>query len=260
MTGNFYFDDISSTDLGIYIVGINDGEDTLPLFGGQAYTSQDVINHDYETFIRTKKENIQFSLYFTLFDEEGIKDEKFTIPKLYALGKYFARSIPIEFKVEENISKVIKIIPTSSIELIRFGAMKGYFQITFQATTPYWMTPLEILSFNLSAGGSFQAINGRNIQDKYGNYDIYPKIEINNIGGQASPFILNNTTNGKQIVFNNFITNDSITIYHRQVDSQLDANIFQKWNKQPFVLTEGVNTLTVNNNCLTNVYMQYPII
>ena len=59
--------------------------------------------------------------------------------------------------------------------------MKGFFQIVFQATTPYWMTPMEVLTYNLSAGSSFTVINGRNIQDRHGNYDIHPKLVIKNI-------------------------------------------------------------------------------
>ena len=259
MTGSFYFDGQSSKDLGIYIVGINGAEDTMPLFGGQSYTSQDVIGHDYETFIRTKKDNIKITLYFSLCEEDG--NESFDTNKQYTIGKFFARSIPFEFKVEENMLKVLYIVPTSGIELVRFGEMKGYFQITFQATTPYWMTPMDIQVFNLTAaagGNTFSVYNGRNIQDKYGNYDIYPKIELR-FGMKSVPnFIL--THGARQITINNFLVNDTVTLHHRMITSALDANnIFMKWNKNPFVLSEGNNVMSVNNDCTVNVHLQYPI-
>ena len=85
------------------------------------------------------------------------------------LSKYFARSVPVEFMVEEDTSKVIKIVPTGGIEIVRFGEMKGYFQIVFQATTSYWMTPMEVRTFNLSAGNSFTVI-----------YPKFPKIYLPN--------------------------------------------------------------------------------
>ena len=258
MKGKFYFNGLDSSTLGIYIVGINSSEDTIPLFGGQSYISQDVILHDYETFIRTKKENLRLSLYFTLLDND---DDRFTSSKLYALGKFFARSIPFELRLEEDIMKVIRVVPTGGIELVRFGEMKGYFQITFQATTPYWMTPMDVQTFNLSSGAPnnvFSVFNGRNIQDRFGNYDIYPKIEIR-FGAKTAPNF--HLTQGAHVVtLNNFVGNDLVTMHHKIVTSVLDPNrVFHNWNKNPFFLTEGNNTLTVNNNCVIRVFLQYPI-
>jgi len=237
----------------------------MPVLGGQTVMSQGVIEHDYSTFIRTAKENIRLNMFFSLLppcDENGneIKgNESFTPERLRTLSKYFARSIPVEFMIEEDTSKVIKIVPTGGIEIVRFGEMKGYFQIIFQATTPYWMTPMEELTYNLSEGDSFSIVNGRNIQDRHGNYDIHPKIVIRNKVAQNPNFILHNTTTGKQIIFNDVIADDTISMHHRIVNAERDPNIFHKWNKQPFYLTENQNTLTVNNDCVIDIHMQYPI-
>jgi len=204
-------------------------------------------------------------MFFTLLppcDENSneIKNtESFTPKRLNTLAKYFARSVPVEFMVKEDTSKVIKIVPIGGVEIVWFGEMKGYFQIMFQATTPYWMTPLEVLTYNLSADEAIAVINGRNIQDKHGNYNIHPKIVIRNIIVQNTNFILNNTTTGKQVVFNNIVQNDTITMHHRIINSEQDPNIFHKWNKQPFYLTENENTIVVNNDCVIDIHMQYPI-
>ena len=265
MIGKFYFDGIPSDALGVYIANINTPDDTMPVLGGQTITSQSVIEHDYSTFIRASKENVRLNLFFTLLphcNENGneIKgNESLTPKRLRTLSKYFARSVPVEFMVEEDTSKVIKIIPTGGIEIVRFGEMKGYFQIIFQAMTPYWMTPMEVLTYNLSAGSSFSVVNGRNIQDRHGNYDIHPKVVIKSIIASNPNFILTNTTTGKQIIFKDVIEGDIITMHHRIINSELDQSIFHKWNKQPFYLTENQNTLTVNNNCTIDIHMQYPI-
>jgi len=259
MTGSFFFDGHSSEDLGIYIVGINGAEDTMPLFGGQSYVSQDVIGHDFESFIKTKKDNIKFTLYFSLYEADG--NESFNTNKLYTVGKFFARSIPFEFKVAENMLKVIYIVPTSSIEFVQFGKMKGYFQVSFQATTPYWMTPMDVQVFELTTepeDNTFSVFNGRNIQDKYGNYDIYPKIEIQFGDKSVTNFTLSNGI--RQIRIDNFLANDHVTMQHRMISSEKDSNhVFSKWNKIPFCLTEGNNILSVNNDCTISIHLQYPI-
>jgi len=48
-------------------------------------------------------------------------------------------------------------------------------------------------------------------------------------------------------------------MHHRIINSERDQNIFHKWNKQPFYLTENQNMLTVNNDCEIEIHMQYPI-
>ena len=258
MTGNFYFDNISAETLGVTSVNINNSDDIMPVFGGQTPVMQQVIEHDHSTFIRTRKDNLRLTMFFTLVND--IRGDALTPERLRTLGKFFARSVPIELKVEEDMTKAIRVIPTSSIEVVRFGGMRGFFQITFLATTPYWMSPLEILTFVRTAGGTISVNNGRNIHDRFGNYDIYPRLRIHNIQTSNSPhFVLRNVTSGSVVRFNNVRTNDIITMHHRIIESRLEELIFQRWNKTPFYLTEGINTLTVNNDCTIDIHMQYPI-
>jgi len=260
LTGKFFFDGVPSKSLGVYIINIGTSDDNMPLFGGQTITNQSVIEHDYSTFIKTNKENIRLTMHFSLCDVDGIEsNETFTPTRLNSISKFFMRSIPIEFMAEEDTTKVIKIVPTSSVEVVRFGEMKGYFQITFQATTPYWLTPLEVLTFNLTSGGtqSFSVFNRRNIQDKHGNYDVYPKLIIRNMAA-TNNFILSNTTSGKQVAFTNIPSNERIDMHHRIVNAQISPHIFHNWNKQPFYLTENQNNLSVSSNCILEIHVQYP--
>ena len=258
MTGNFFFDGVSAESLGVTSVRINSSDDVMPVFGGQTYMAQNVIEHDYQTFIRTTKDNLRLNMFFTL-REDDVRGSAFTPERINSLGKFFARSIPVELMVEEDMTKVIKVVPTTSIEIVRFGRLRGYFQITFQATTPYWMSPMEILTFNLPANGSFNVINGRNIQDKHGNFDVYPRIVIRNIIVSNPNFILNNISSGKAVGFNGVLANDNIFMHHRIVNARLDQRIFHKWNKMPFYITEGNNVLNVNNSCVIDIHLQYPI-
>ena len=257
MNGNFFFDGVSSRDVGITIARINTSDDTMPLLASQTPTMQQVINQDFATFIRTRKDNLRISLFFTLDPCEA-----FTNERIREVGKFFARSIPFEFRVEEDLAKVIHIVPTGSIELIRFGEMKGYFQIAFQAMTPYWLSPMDIRTFNLLPNDTFTLNNGRNIQDRHGNYDIYPRLVIRNINTAASPhFNLRNVTNHNETVaFSQVIANDRITMHHRILDSErLAGEIFHRWNRVPFRLVGGINTLGVNIACSLDVHMQFPV-
>ena len=260
MTGKFYFDGVPSESLGVYIVNIGSSDDNMPLFGGHSLTQQDVIEHDYSTFIRTKKENLRLTMHFTLIDPNGISEnEAFTPARINSIAKYIARSVPVELMVEEDKAKVINVVPTSSIDVVRFGEMKGFFQISYQATTPYWMTPMDVLTFNLTAGQSFDVVNRRNIQDKYGNYDVYPKIVIRNMM-ECENFILSNSApRGREVGFKWIVHNESIEMHHRIVTAAINQRIFHNWNKQPFLLVENLNTFTVNSACTIDLHVQYPI-
>ena len=257
MYGNFYFDGVSAEEVGVIIVGINTSDDMMPLLGAQAPTMQQVMNRDFSTFIRTRKENLRITLFFTLTN--SVLGTSFTNERIRSLGKFFARSIPIEFKVEEDSGKVIHMVPTSTMELIRFGEMKGYFQITFQATTPYWLSPLEILTFDLSTQRTFQVINRRNIQDRHGNFDVYPKITIRNMAANANFTLRNSAPRGGLVAFRNVTANESIEMHHRIVNARNSQTIFHNWNKQPFFLVEGANDFTVNGACAIDVHLQYPV-
>jgi len=259
MTGNFYFDGISSSVLGVQIVNIGSSDDTMPMFGGQNFTLQNVIEHEYGTFIRARKDIMRLTLTFMIIDPDGIRaNEALTAARLNTLAKFFMRSVPVEFMAEEDTTKVIRLVPTSAIDVVRFGQMRGFFQITFQATTPYWMTPMEVLTFNLNAGGSFAVVNRRNIQDKHGNFDVYPRIIIHNMAATPN-FILNNTSlRGRQVGFANVATGERIEMHHRIVRANINANIFHGWNKEPFFLVENLNTLTVNSGCTITIHVQYP--
>ena len=260
MTGKFYFDGVPSESLGVYIVNIGNADDSMPLFGGQSFAQQDVIGHDYGTFIRTRKENIRLTMHFTLCDQNGIAgNEAFTPARLSTIAKFFARSVPVELMVEEDMAKVIEVVPTSRIEVVRFGDMKGFFQVTYQATTPYWMTPMEVLTFDLAAGDAFRVENRRNIQDRHGNYDVYPKIVLRDMAASAR-FVLNNSSpRGREVAFANVGAGERIEMHHRIVHAEINQRVFHDWNKQPFLLVENLNTMTVNSACAIDLHVQYPV-
>ena len=260
MTGRFFFDGVPSEVLGLRIVNIGNSDDNMPVLGGQSMTQQDVIGHDFGTFIRAKKENMRLVMTFTLIDPNGITgNEAFTPARLNSIAKYIARSVPVELMVEEDISKVVNVVPTSSIEVIRFGDLRGYFQITYQATTPYWMTPMEALTFELVAGVTFNVVNRRNIQDKHGNYDVYPKIVIREMAANDR-FVLNNASHrGRQVAFNNVSAGERIEMHHRIVNARINQRVFHDWNKQPFFLVENLNELSANSACVIDLHVQYPV-
>ena len=257
LNGNFYFDGVSAEEVGVMIVRINTSDDTMPLLGSQAPTMQQVMNQDFSTFIRTRKENMRLTMFFTLTND--VRGPSFTNERLRTLGKFFARSIPIEFKVEEDMAKVIHIVPTSAIELVRFSEMKGYFQITFHATTPYWLSPMEVLTFDLATARTFQVINRRNIQDRHGNYDVYPRIVIRNMAAAANFALANSSPRGGVVTFRNVTANERIEMHHRIVRAQNNQGIFHSWNRQPFYLVENVNNFTVTSACAIDVHLQYPV-
>lgn len=398
MTEYFYFDGVPSSQLGIQIIQAGGGaEDTFPLLGAQTFYEQQVINNDFSSFIRTRKERLQFTLAFMLIGCPPGAPEAVTgqvnDDNLWQLGQFFARSKPIEFMLATDnmigsqrivarrvtppltggvgantvvqpggswrwgdpipsgwnppgeyglgdirnatsglmtgggaantdiflrrvpgtnrrnydsiitaVPRVLYIVPTGGIEFQRYIGNKAVWQITFDATTPYWMTPKEELRYDFfgtpAFPRTFNITNLRNIQDRSGNYDVFPKITIetvqrdqdNSTEGGRSPIIITNeprsqvrleSTNPSSIRDILSGTNNTITMHHRIVQSTFDQHewippsrtnsqqywIFDNWNKVPFSLVGGVvnngqigrNNLTINRACNLIVEMQVPI-
>ena len=238
-------------------MNINGGDDTLPLWGPQQIVQQEALDGDGVSFIRTRKENLSFNLYFTLINCNG--DDKFTQQKINEIGKFFAKSRPVEMIIEEDSLRCIKVVPTSGITLVRFGDMKGYFELTLQALSNSWFSPLKILTYDLLANQTFQINNQSNVQNTNGNYDISPHISIKIKSAPNTDFILNNTTTSDKVIFSNVLLNDVITLKKRHVYSELKANIFPDWNRKIFIAHGGMNTYSVNKNCEITVHLQYPL-
>lgn len=250
--GKFYLDGISSENYGLYIVGVNSTDDILPVFGGRSITEQIAVNNDFPTFITSKKANINFSLAFSFLDKP------FTRDNISGLGKFLFKSKPMEFMLDEDKSKVLYIVSTDSIDLIRFGELRGYFEVSFKATTPYWLTRKNIVSLSLAAGDVFHIDNISNIQNEYGNYDVYPHVELSI--KNSIDFIAKNETTGDEVSFKNVNAGDVIIMKGKHVYSASHENIFADWNKREFVLHEGRNQFRVNCNCQIEIDARYPVV
>lgn len=246
MYGYFYCDGAYSGDIGLSIISVNGEQRGLPLFGGQSVTEQQLIDRDYPSFARTRKENIRFTLVFSFFDE-SVSEER-----LYQAGKFLMRGKPVEFRLEDRPERVLYVVPTGQSELMSFGGGRGYFQMSFFATTPYWLTIPEDLMFTVAANGTFTVENRSNIQNYWGNYDVYPPVKIT-VGAGSGVFTVGSVS------FGDTIAGEVIEMRERMVCSSLDENIFRRWNKELFVLHGGSNVFRVNRACTVSVRVQFPV-
>ena len=110
----------------------------------------------------------------------------------------------------------------------------------------------------------FTIHNPRNIQDKHGNYDVYPKIifrdiEIPTTSPTSRLTLHNSSPRGRSVEFTNVVAGERIEMHHRIVNARYNQHIFHSWNNQPFFLVENLNILTVNTNCSIDVHVQFPI-
>jgi len=140
----------------------------MPVFGGQSIVSDKVLDRDYSTFIKTEKDNITFTLNLSLLDGE------FTPQMNEFLGKILGQTRPITFELGEDRQKMLYVVPTSEFEIQRLQGYKGILPITFEATTPYWLTPIETRNLTLQYNDTFNINNRSNVQNQDGNYDWYP--------------------------------------------------------------------------------------
>lgn len=154
--------------MGLQIVFLGNANDVMPIFGGQKIIYDNLNGKDYSTFIKTEKENIKFTLLLSLLDTE------FTPQMNENLGSIFGKTKPIKFELGEDRQKMLYVVPTSDFEINRLEKNKGTLPITFEATTPYWLSPVVRQKVNLNYNGTFSIQNRCNVQNQDGNYDIFP--------------------------------------------------------------------------------------
>jgi len=267
--------------------------------GSHSVVTNKLVGYDYPLTIKTSKDNLRFTLVFTLLDESFIP----TIN--YNLGKIFGKSVPVPLELSEDRLKMIYVLPTNQVEITEFAGLKGYFSIDFQATTPYWLTPLESINNRvLKSGDIFILENKSNVQNSDGSYDVYPYLKftviqalnivtektnvvteiredvITESGNDAmvtenSPNVLMDTTSptfelihisdksnpNRTIKFSNLQADETIEMDSklRQIKSSTGLNRFPNWNRELFKLHEGFNKFQTKYPVIIGTKIQYPI-
>jgi len=170
----FILDNFHSAIMGVegaYLVEEHDNP--LPWIGAQSIVSNELAGFEYPISIRAKKECLKFTLVFSLLSQQYLPEVT------NFLGRIFGKSVPVKLEVSSDRLKEIYVIPTNQRNIKRYMGDVGTFEIDFEATTPYWLTPVEhVRNRVLKSNDIFIMNNQTNVQNHTGDYLVFPYLKF----------------------------------------------------------------------------------
>ena len=251
---SFIFDNISSQDMGLFIVRIGgSSENSSPFAPAQNIIEEKKYKNHIPAFYRAEKEPLEFEIICSLLDEE------FTPEKKMQLSKWLIHEEYKEFISEDNPDLIYNVISTDKIDLITFGSFKGYISIKFRCDAPWGYSSVYQNNFDLSASTLPTTITIYNYSNavKY----LYPEIEFT-LSGTDTELTLTNLSNGGEIFeFTDLIIGEKIYTNNerKQIISDLGLYRLSKFNKKWFRFVYGANRIEVTGKCLLSFRYKFPL-
>jgi phage-related protein len=250
---HFIFDNINSEDMGLYIVRIESGFVETPYWGGQDILEEKIPKRDTPYFYGVDRQPIEFTIQFSLLDEE------FTPQRRKEIARWLLHDNYKSFQTCDDLGKIYYVICTNPTSLF-LANTKGYFEIVFRVNSFSAFTPIYIQDFDLSNNTTtvIQMSNLSNIVRKY-----YPKIEVELVGDATGFSLKNLSNNGLITSFSNLELQEVISVVNKNkwiISSVPSVYRFNNFNKQWFYLVEGVNNIEISGKILLQTKSQFPII
>jgi hypothetical protein len=255
-SGEFYFDNIRSTDKKVCIVDVNDNsilkqigntfsismeKDTAfrgnPLYRETEITTENIVlqlcRTDGKTWTNNNIREITEWLFqdtFKKFIPNDIENQGYTL-------FYYVKAIEYKKFLNPN--------------------MEGYIEITFQPYDAYiYATPTYSLS--VSGGSTTSISNISNVNKIY-----YPKIRVINLGNKENVITINNLTTGNTLSIKGIEQGKDVTI-DCAIGSVLDAegkNRFDVLQNFDFIgLSKGENRISLSSNCSIQFTCEFPMV
>lgn len=169
----FTFNGITSDRMGLYNVYIDKAQATHPLGGAKTITTAKSMYSYNNIITKITPEPITFSLTFTALDKP------FTPLRIREIYSYFDVNDYAKLSFQSNPDFYYNVMPmTSPTDLNLYCGDVGYFVIDFVCDSHHGWIDREY-HYNTSYNGAFEIYNESNVLNEYGNYLVYPIIEVN---------------------------------------------------------------------------------
>ncbi len=254
----FLFDDIKSTDMGLYLVRFDTGFVETPYWGGQDIIEEQIAGHDTPYFYRVQRTPMEFTVQFVLADVNMIP-QKWTPQKRSEIARWLLHDTYKPFQTADDLGKIYYVVCTNPNNLYLMNT-EGYIELTFRVNAFHAYTPIYISEFDLSDNTTTKIIelsNISNIQKKY-----YPKFEVKLVGDATSFSFRNLSNNGLATSFSDLEPKETISVDNK--NKWIISNIplvyrYQNFNKNWFYLVEGTNYIEISGAIKVAFKSQFPI-
>jgi phage-related protein len=257
----FIIDGVNSSDIGvngISIIRTDSGLVNTPFIGARDIVEEQVPYRDIPTFYKTIKKPIEFTLKFSLLDDEFTEEYRFQIAKLFGGDTYKS------FQSTDFLGRIFYVICTNQSDLYLTGN-RGYFELQLRTSAPYSFSIPEISTFDLSditEPTTIMLVNKSNVMHpKYQDYYYEPELWID-LKGDSTGVTLTNTSDANR-VFQIQVENTLEEFYFnnqlKQIVSSSGLNRLGNFNKNWLRLTYGQNLITVDNPCVIQIKSEFPL-
>ncbi len=257
----FSYAGIKSTSFTVkfYQIQLNNNPISTPISGSKNMVFDKLAYRDTISRNRTEMEAITFSLIVSPLDEQWTDELRLQIFEWLGSRK------EQEFKTSDNEKKCLYGIFTNAFNLTLMPNDKGYIELEFQATTPYWLvnntTTIDCTLASPTTPIEFTINNITNVQHpKYEDYSYFPKIYAD-LNSNATNFKLVNVSNSnRETSFTNLAANEHLYIDNdlEEIETLSGEQVLSKFNDNYFKLIKGVNTIRCYYPCTLQIECQFP--
>lgn len=247
----FYYNGRKSSDLGIYLVSVENGLKSTPFLADKQIISEKIAGNDIPYIYGVERNPLQFNL--TLSCLEG----KWTFEKRRELARWLDVDTFEEFYSTDNIDKRLYLQYQGGIDLTHNGCEEGYIQVDMVNISPYAYSPFQEKLFDLSDISSPTVIDIMN----NGDSSCYPEIWIKKID-DGDIEIKNLSNSGKLFKFESLVNDETVYVdnQHRHIETDLPLVYrHDNFNNEYLELVRGNNRLEVNGSCQIKFMYQYII-
>lgn len=246
----FYFNNQSSDDLGIYLVKLDTGYIRHPFLSDKEIISEQIPGNDIPYVYDVRRKPLKVTL--TLSCIEGV----WTTEKRRQIARWLDNDEYSLFYSVDDPNKWYYLQYVGGIDLNTNGNLQGYIEVEFENISPYTYSPVYNKAFDFSTITSptqFEFIN-------YGDNDLFLELEILK-NGDGDISIINTSDEGREFKFVNLANQETVYVDNKKRDIISDLGVYRydNFNGNYLRLKRGVNSLQINGSCILNLRYQFEI-
>ncbi len=248
---DFWYDDVYSKDMGIYLVKLDSGFIQSPFLGDQEIISETIVGEDIPYVFGTTTQPLKLKLILSPLEEEWTTEKRREVARWISNGKFN------KFYSEDDPNKWYYIMHTGTAELQLSGLSQGYVEFNFQNISPFTYSPIYEENYDFSTSTSSQIINLTN----HGDLNLHPIVEITKVeNGSVSIYNLSN--GGEGFTLQNLVNDEIVTVdnkYHRIETTDSIVYRYDDFTGDYLSLPRGVNRVQIDGKCKLKIRFQYQI-
>lgn len=238
---DFYFDGISSVDMGVRQVTTESGLFNEQFIAPKRINEEKIRGNDKSYLLGVERDSLSFPL--TLWFENGFDEEK-----LNEIAFWLDQNQYKPFYTADNPDRIFYCMSTDSSEHIHNGIQQGYLKLNMKCNVPYTVTPVydetHDFSTNTTSGMDLTFINN-------GIWECKPFLTIKMLeDGDLS--IVNTSDGGREFKFTGLSNGETVRVDNEMEDIESDIPgvwRYDSFNDNYLTFPRGYNYLKVYGKC-----------